>query len=308
MAKRSSKVNYSTRSRRPVSRVKPNVSARNIENLNAQMEGALFADLVGGIKKFKNTVTKKQLDQAFNSGDYSKLKETIPWGDMRKHMKGAEDTIASVVTGTQKHTLLGVKAAEREEYRQDANNPRLKQYFKDRQKLLRHNITDGARAELQETIRNATRNGRNSAMVAEEIHNSIGVNRRQAKALKAAQRKLEADGTSKTDIKRIMAEKTEAFITARAKVIAITETRIASATAQLESWRAMQEDDVIPGNARKVWVLGWEHPCAELCEPMDGKAVEINKTWTLPNGKKVMTPNESHPQCRCYQSLQTDDD
>jgi len=94
----------------------------------------------------------------------------------------------------------------------------------------------------------------------------------------------------------------------RAKMIAVSETRSASLNGQIQAWLAAQEAGLIPEDARKEWILGWEMACPQLCRPMRGRQVGIAEQWELPNNKLVLVPTESHPLCRCAMTLVIDED
>ena len=42
---------------------------------------------------------------------------------------------------------------------------------------------------------------------------------------------------------------------------------------------------------------------AHNCEKMTDVETPLGEPWTLPDGRKVMVPTESHPRCRCSAGL-----
>ncbi|RYF36017.1 MAG: hypothetical protein EOO38_28290 [Cytophagaceae bacterium] len=173
---------------------------------------------------------------------------------------------------------------------------------------------------LYTLIKRANLQGRNSQQLASDlfdklrpasaeklkasVRNSIGLNTRQINAMDRLEDKLLADGElSEDQVAQRVRDYSDKALADRSKTIAVTETRTASGTAQVESWREMVEQGLVDPASMKQWVNGWEEACPNICKPMDGVMVPIGDMFILPNGDAVYAAGGAHPNCRCSQIL-----
>jgi len=298
------------RSKKRVPRAKVDVTTRNVEAMTRRMESAVQLGFAQGIGRFKNNVAKIDLDRAFNARGYNGLMETIPWADLPGHMGKVAAALDEGMQGAHEHVIQSVRKV-RPEYRQDGGNPRLGPRIKARQRQFMQDLDAETRTHIQTVAQRAARTGASSAQVAQEIKDGLGLNQRQQRALLNYRKNLTADAQAGKRAYRgidgLVDSYAQRLLQARAKTIAITESRQAAAGAQLAAWGAMMGDGVVEPHAHKRWVLGWPNACPEICYPMAGKEVRVDQPWKLPNGKLAMVPNDAHPNCRCYMSLETDD-
>lgn len=295
------------KAKRRVERGKFDVALDRIEALNAKMESAVSVDFVNGIIGFKRAVPKKKLDEAFQAKDYKKIMRVMPW----EKLQGAADTtvgsMQSAFVDAATHSVDGVERQANAELRWDASNPRTDKYYAGRKKQFMQDLKASTRDNIQTVVQNANRNGLNSKQVADQIVGSIGLNNRQTIAITNFENSLRASGVPDAKIKAQVDDRREAMLEQRAQMIAVTETRNASAAGQQAAWEAAMEQGLIPEDARKEWVLGWEQACPGICKPMRGVRVGVKDMWTLPNGKQVLCVNESHPNCKCSATLVIDE-
>jgi hypothetical protein len=86
----------------------------------------------------------------------------------------------------------------------------------------------------------------------------------------------------------------ERLLRHRAQTIARTETIRASVDGQLAIWRAAQAQGLLPGNARKRWIVTPDDRLCPICRPLAGVEVLLHESF--PGG--VAGP-PLHPSCRC---------
>lgn len=140
--------------------------------------------------------------------------------------------------------------------------------------------------------------------VSREVRNQIGLNRQQVVALHNYEDDLKANsGHSAEKIDALVDKRSDALLADRAQLIAVTETRVAQGNAQVQAWLAMQEQGLIGPNSRKIWTLGWEHPCPDICEPADGVSVLLDEMFTLGKGVQAFAGGGGHPRCKCLMLL-----
>jgi len=296
------------KAKRRVERGKFEVTVDRIEALNVKMENAVSVDFKKGIKGFRKAVPKKALDEAFQAKDYKKIMRVMPWERLQGASDKAVDSMQASFVDAAKHTVTGVERQANAELRWDASNPRTDKYYAARKKDFMKDLKMSTRQNIQTVVQNANRNGLNSKMVADQIVGSIGLNNRQVIAITNFENGLRKQGLSENDIKAQVEDKNELMLEQRAKMIAVSETRSASSAGQQASWEAAMDAGLIPDDARKEWILGWEMACPNLCRPMRGLQVGVREAWELPNGEQVMWPSAAHPNCRCMATLVIDED
>lgn len=301
------------KAKRRAERGKFDVSVDRIEAMNTRMESALQISFKDGIKGFRKEVPKKALDEAFQAKDYKKIMRVMPWEKLQGVADFTVDALKDSFVDAANHSVNGVERQTNKELRWDASNPRTEKYYEGRKKEFMQDLKASTRENIQGIVQTANTSGQNSKMVAEQIVGSIGLNVPQAKSYARIEAGLRAEGKlSDKQIKDHMAGVNDTMLEQRAKMIAVTETRNASAAGQQASWEAAMEQGLIPEDARKEWILGWEQACPSICRPMKGKQVGVKQSWeiTLPGGKTklVLSPSQAHPNCRCMATLVIDED
>lgn len=203
----------------------------------------------------------------------------------------------------------------------NADNPETQKLSRERTKKYLTDLVLPDRKEIQSIIRGANTSGRDvtgerdsdtaqsqiydklSALVGEKA----GLTERQRRGYDNLKASMLKDGPLSKPQKERLRDAADDYRLQRARVIAVTEVRAASATAQLEAWLAMQEEGLISPSAKKQWVLGWEEACPRICRPIDGQLRPLAEDFTLGNGKPCRAAGMAHPNCRC-QMLLVDDD
>lgn len=161
-------------------------------------------------------------------------------------------------------------------------------------------------ADTQNIIQNAVARSFSNALtprdVASSIRNSIGLFPGQQTALMNYRQGLKESGMKPDRVDAFSSKYEDRLLDYRAKMIARTETRQATNQGQLFIWQDAQNQDLIAPTAKKVWVVDGA-PC-EICEPMDGVAIGLAESWTLPNGDIADIPTDAHPHCFCGMELE----
>jgi hypothetical protein len=299
---------FKARKKKPrVSRVKVNVTHRNIEALNNEMEQAVRMDFIHGINGFKKKIPKAKMDAAFNARGYEGLRSTVPYKDLDKSMARASRSLAKVVDETVAHTIKGITGGVHDEnLSMTSSNPRLQQSLDARKKKYLKDLEREHHAHMEHTVKEAMLRGHDSQKVAASVRDGLGLNARQARAFEKYKESIAGMPTRQ----RAKLEKDyyNRAIDYRANMIAVTEVRNASANAQLETYKFAEETGLMAQGSRKRWVIGAEDACDKICYPMDGEEVGLHESWTLPNGDTVDIPAATHPHCRCSYMIITDDD
>lgn len=204
--------------------------------------------------------------------------------------------------------------------RTDMANPRLFEHTEQRKQQYLQDLATPTKGRLYELVKRANLQGHDKTQLASDlfdtlrpksakklkrdVRNSIGLNDRQIRAMDNLEQRLTDKGElSEAQINDAVDQYSEKALKDRAETIAVTETRAAAGTAQVESWMDMQEQGLIDPASMKQWVNGWEEACPKICEPMDGVMVPVGDMFILPNGRAVYSAGTAHPRCRCQQIL-----
>lgn len=288
---------------RMVSRVPATPTRNRMEKLHLAMEKAVTADLVNGYTRFRLRVSKVDLDKAFRDGGYKGVIKAIPYDKLPEDMRAAAKNIVKTRELAVKESIRGFRRAESRKYRPDDKNPLLRPYTQARQEKYLTKLASEDKKVIARVTDAAIRTGATPAQLAETILPRIGLNERQGVALGNYEKGLKKTDLTDKQVKSLVKEKSEAMLERRALTIAITESRNAGANAQLATWLQMEADGLLGEDPVRIWNIADEQACPELCQPMDGKQIPLDGEWTLPNGKSIKVVTESHPNCRCIETL-----
>lgn len=87
--------------------------------------------------------------------------------------------------------------------------------------------------------------------------------------------------------------------TARAQLIARTESMRAVHEGQREAWDQAVDEGLLTGEERRVWIVTPDDVLCPICEALDGETATLDGTYT----EDVEAP-PAHPNCRCTEGLQ----
>lgn len=275
-------------------------------NLQKQFEHPIKVNLVDGINKFKQGISKQTIYEAWLNKDWPRLMNEIGWDKLQGHLTPAFDKMTEAGMSASEFTLEALPKQLNESLVYSLNNPRLQGYLTNRTGALIVNLTDDIQKVVQDQIAFSFDSALTPRQVADQIVGSIGLYPQLQTALENYRTKLAEDGMDEDRVAQLSGEYEDRLLDYRAMTIARTETKAAANYGQLSVWEAGAEQGLLdPATTMKVWVTDVE-PC-KICEPMDGKAVKLNEFWTvqLPKGDFIYVdvPNETHPNCLCDMTL-----
>lgn len=282
---------------------------RRLASLHNHMEKAISVDLVTGIKRFRTQIPDKQvIYEAWKSGGYPKIMETIPWDNMHAELKPARDKLFETMTASAGLAFSVLDHPQKDVYRFDYKNPRIERVWRERTgEWMVDPIIDGGKEAIQGIVHRQFTEGLSPEDLAGEIRNYVGLYPRLANAHTNYVNKLSEDGLPQDRIDLLSEQYYNRLLDYRATSIARTETNFMINRGQLEVWKQGKNDGIIPKSARKVWVAD-ALACDEICAPMDGEDVGIDESWVLPNGDVADIPTESHPNCNCIMTIEYGDE
>lgn len=273
-----------------------------VENLSKQMARAVQVNLITGIKKFKKKVNPDKLFEAWKTGSYGHIMETIPWYDLPADIEKVHDPLKQSSFKSSLISLEALPPPVKKGLRYDINNPAIKNFLNKRTGNLVTDITNDTQKVIQQSVQRSFTQALRPDQVGRMIKGNIGLLPRHAIAVDNYRIQLEKNGMAPDQVDTLTGKYQDRLLNYRANMIARTETRFATNHGQLSIWREAANQDLIDrSTAKKVWVTDGA-PC-EICDPMDGIAIPIDSLWVLNNGDQVEIPTESHPHCMCGMEL-----
>lgn len=265
--------------------------------LSEAMASSVRLDLYRGLKKFKSHVSSEAVYQAWRTGNYARIMEAVPWDKLPFELEPAAKKLQSGMVKSAAFNLNEMPGPVKDNLKFSMANPRIRDYVGKRTGELVLNI----QTDTQKVIQNAVARSFNEALsprdVAGIIKGSIGLYPQQETALLNYRRGLTEKGLEDSKIDSLSSSYEDRLLNQRAMMIARTETRLATNIAQQSVWEQAAQEGYLPEKTARVWIVDGA-PC-EICDAMDGAEVGLYEPWTLPDGRAVMIPTESHPNCMC---------
>lgn len=282
---------------KPRSKVPKAVQARRVHMLSEKMQKAVSVDIFRGITRFKDRIPKKQIQSAWESGQYDQLDKFIPWDKLHEDLGPAQERID---TGLFKGSGLAfhqLPANVKPKLRWDMNNPRIRNYVDKRVGNLIADITHETRVRVHSLISRSMNEALTPRRVADEVVKFIGLHERYANALTRYQTRLAQAGTKPELMSRMVDKYEQQLLKSRSMNIGRTEVHRALNHGQREVWReAANQGYIDKETSKRIWVVDGA-PC-EICEPMDGEEADLDGSY-----KDGLEPGEVHTNCFCTEVL-----
>lgn len=181
----------------------------------------------------------------------------------------------------------------------DIVNPRAIEYIKNEVGLLITNVNAETISAVRDTIRTGFENGRGPRVMAEEIAEYIGLNRKQAGSFIKYKDSLTAKGLSSKRVEQLTGNYYKRLLKERGLLIARTEGINAASAGYREQLIQASEQGLLDANK---WLIEWlvtpDDRLCPLCRQMSGKRREITGTYQSGPGAGKKCPT-LHPRCRC---------
>lgn len=271
-----------------------------------QAEKAVKISFLDGLTKFKSNISADKLMEMYNKRDFAGIDQHIGWDKIEGALAPTKEAIAEAFDTSVDRAIETLGQDEVDpNYVATVQGRATQAKLKNRQRDYLTDLEDN-KENIHQMIAQGVTDGRTPRSVALAIKSQIALTDTQQGAIDKFQQKLERQGVSPSAVARRVAAKERKSLAYRADMIAITETRVASAAAEQVVWQQQVKDGLLAKGTLRVWSAEPD-ACEAICRPMDGKTAKIDGTWTLPDNRKVNYVNESHPKCRCVQYLQDDD-
>ena len=268
-----------------------------LERYARRMEPALRDAFLAAVRSAKNNITLETLENAIRSInpemaireatgglEFSKMRETL--ADIVQ-ASGARATESLVrMTGA-------INAANF-----NMVNPYAVHYARTSVGNLIREITQTTREGVARVITHGMEGNIDIREMSRQIKTMVGLTSRQVDWVMNYEGKLLESGAIDIDDK--VARYADKVLRQRSQTIARTESLKSMAEGQRGAWKSMVDQGFLPQDLLIQWNIN-QGACKEICEPMDGEQTELNGGYfILPDGSRVTTPQEGHPNCGCY--------
>lgn len=299
-----------------------------------RMQGKLRTAYLAAVKRVKDSVTLERLSEAVARQDLTGLLAILAVDKkFTDALQGAglEANITSLKDAIQQTFAAGAKAAVKmlpvrvsTELSFDLMNPEAVRFLNTYTFDLIRSISQESRDAIQQIVTRAFREGGHPFQQARQIREVIGLTPRMEQAVANYRSALESgnlkDALSRAlrdgrydrsllsaleseravnpeRIDRMVSRYADRYLDYRARNIARTESLRASNQGQRELWRQAREQQLLPRDVQRVWIVG-NDPCP-ICEELDGETVGMDEEFA--EGDPPI-----HPSCVCTTAIDAD--
>jgi hypothetical protein len=254
-----------------------------------------------GTDRTKSNTNESGMRAGARDFDANRMYASIPWDEYDNALDLSSETIQIALNEAGAAMLLHLPA----EYRKftfDSTTPRAINWAKDQGARLVVEVGDETKAAIRTEIDKALKEGLGADRTAKNVINLIGLTRRQAAAVTNYRKLLEASGASEKAIERDTKKYSKRLHEYRAGNIARTELMNAANQGHLEMLQQGVEQNLIPPDAYKVWIVTSDDRLCKYCKPMDEQKQPLDGQFTSEKGNVDRPP--LHPMCRCVMGVE----
>lgn len=183
----------------------------------------------------------------------------------------------------------------------DLTNPKAVKWAKQNAARLIKDISDETRAAVRQAVKRAVAGEMTTQQVARYTREIVGLTGQQETAVFNFYERAIASGYSDADALAEAQDYAGRLRVYRSEVIARSEVLRAENAGQELLWMQGKAAGSLTGLKRK-WIATPDERECDICKEMDGQVTEIDEPWEY-DGEAFMTPQDSHPQCRCSEGL-----
>lgn len=271
-----------------------------LDSLSRKMANSMGVSLTNGIKKFRSSVDPAKVYDAWMRQDYSKIIDNIPWAGLYEKTDEAFDHDGKAMQGGWEISREAIPAPKDPGLRWDLSNPKIRTFIASRRALNFTSLSEDSAANIRSWTTASFERALSPRQVAEGIKGQIGLLPAHAKAVERYRGGLLAGGMHPLGANTLSNEYADRLLDYRAMMIGRTETKLATNQGQLSVWRQAADQGLVNRHTTgKRWITMGPDPC-DICEPMDGKTVALDSSWTLDDGTPCdCPPDGTHPHCEC---------
>lgn len=284
----------------PTKGIRGQTLADEILRLSDQLEGQFRSAFLAEVAKISSSKALKELLADIESGDFT-AGDSIDARLNRIEFDTAKlNELARKAMGTS--ARLTGKSVSAIAPAFDVTNPEVVAIARNMGIELSTNLTKTAKENIRKVIQSAVEGNINRATASKKIRQYVGLIPAHADAVDRYYDTMLMDGV-KASIARKRADKyAERLLKYRSDTIARTEIARAVGEGQTQMWKQLRNENIIPPEARRIWITATDERVCPVCGPMNGVEADIDGFWDTDKGP-VEFPSLTHPNCRCTSGI-----
>lgn len=251
----------------------------------------------------KNT-DKDNMIKGIIALDTNLIYESIPWNGYDDGIENTKRFMGDVSNDVGKNMVKTLPEEYQKGFKFETNSERAVKWV-DRQgaKMVRE-VGGESKKAIRREIRRAIREGLGADETANNLIDLIGLTERQAGAVSHLRKNMLENEFSQKRIEIETKRYSKRLLDYRASNIARTELMTAANQGHLEMLRQGIDQELIPEDVKKVWIVTPDDRLCKYCNKMDGQKRNINEEFSSSVGNIERPP--LHPSCRCAMGVEYD--
>jgi hypothetical protein len=156
--------------------------------------------------------------------------------------------------------------------------------------LVRH-VSESVQERLRQIISDQVEGIVTRDEARRRIRQQVGLLPQHAVAVQNLEASLLSSGVSVTQAQAQAAAYANRLLRYRAEMISRTEVARAASVGQQEYWEQLADDNFLPPNTLRKWIVTPDERLCEICGPMEDLLIPLDGFWSLNNGaiRRILT-------------------
>lgn len=268
----------------------------------------------GRVEKHMTAALRASLERWRSSVTFGDLLRMVQRADPEEIFEAYKGSIGAVAINLQREAeaaMTSSAAAASKELGDaipvlDLGRPQIKAWLSQHTAELVQGLEQQERTKLREVLAHGVMQGRHPRRLAEDVQRVIGLDARQARAVRNLQDTMIAKGKPAAKVTRAADRYADRLLKQRAQRIAHTESMDAVNRGRLALWQQLQTDGALEDGTEHEWLTGRDDAVCQLCVPLHEQRRRIGESFS--SGRWSVAVPPLHPRCRCTTAIVIPDD
>lgn len=287
-----------------VDKAAPRSQFRALHEIADRLRPKVRRHFLAALKSIKDEAKITELALAAQTGNVERVMQVLALNTMARRAALMTEDLQNAFDAAAKASVLQLPKALQLQASFDLLNPRSVAFLRQYKLDLITQLTGSTREGIRELLISSFEEGIPPRAIARRIKEQIGLTRRQVVAVRNFRQMLLSEGRKPAQVDRMVNKYARRQLRYRSENIARTETIRAANAGQNELWRQMRQDNLLPADVKRKWIVTPDDRLCPICRPIPGMnegGVPLGAAFETPSGMKSMPP--AHPQCRCAVAL-----